>query len=93
MHPNIDLHDPSKLEQNESAMLERIRQGNLLTWIYGNAKIQSNSEEFMKGVCAILNGMQHKGLISGFREAVTGGQKLPIVSRVLIPAPTNAMVA
>jgi hypothetical protein len=38
----------------------------------------------MRAICAILTGMQNKGLISGFREAITGGQRLPIVSRVTI---------
>jgi hypothetical protein len=73
---------PLHLEEDESAAIERIKRGELLTWIYGTVRHQSDSAGFMESVCSLLERMQRKGVIRGFRVALTGGQPLPIVSRI-----------
>jgi hypothetical protein len=70
------------LEEDESAAIDRIKRSELLTWIYGTARKQADSAGFMKSVCSLLERMQRKGVIRGFRLALTGGQPLPIVSRI-----------
>ena len=78
-------------QEDESVILDRIKCGQLLTWIYGTAKQQSDSADFMKSVCYQLDDMQKRGLIKGFRTALTGSQPLPIVSRVEVVASASLM--
>ena len=88
--PPISLLSPKNLDETESAILDRIKGGQLLTWIYGSARMLPDSADFMKSVCHVLEEMQKKGLIKGFTMALTGSQPLPIVSRVEIVTPSTA---
>lgn len=91
MFDTADMFDPTKREMIESAVLERIAQDSLLTWIYDHTMAQSDSARFMEGVCEILGGLSQQGRIIGYRE-ITGTDTLrfPVVSRIQI-AETSTM--
>lgn len=77
----------SKADLTETAIINSLQRGELATWIFDNADRRLDSVEFMTAVCAILQSLQLKGRITGYRTAyLAGGNALPIVSNVRLAA-------
>ena len=79
-----DLRDPGKTQQNEDVILQKLRQGRLLNWIYSGSGIQANPADFMDAVCDFLRQMQERGKICGFTEREEQGHRTPVVGGITL---------
>ena len=74
--------NPIDLSADESVALDRIRRGDLVTWIFGTPC--PNFADHFSGVCLTLNSLQRRGLIAGFRTHRFNGTELPLIADLVL---------
>ena len=80
-----DLKNPRKTEQSEAAILEKLKSGRLLNWIYSLSGIAADPDDFMNTICDFLAKMQEAGKICGYSERVERGKRSPLVGGITLP--------